>query len=136
MKSTGTKERKKKKKDNEAHFLLIGQFAQYMEQRSFFRNSDDQKQKVNASDHNNIEALKEWFESLSLQDRVNSCTTTYPIMVNSILDAQQKHIKHDGALCLFTLKKDKNVDANANDGATRRRQMQETDQTIFERVPS
>lgn len=42
-KPVSAKERKKKKKDNEAHFLLTGQFAQYMEQRSFFRNADDSK---------------------------------------------------------------------------------------------
>lgn len=42
-KPMGAKERKKKKKENETHFLLTGQFAQYMEQRSFFRNADDSR---------------------------------------------------------------------------------------------
>ena len=41
----------------------------------------------NAADPGNPQALKEWFESLSLQDRVNSLTTTYPIFVNSIIEA-------------------------------------------------
>lgn len=51
-----------------------------------------------------------WFESLSLQDRVNSLTTTYPIFVSSIIDAQVKHVKANGPLCLFTIKKEKSVE--------------------------
>jgi hypothetical protein len=88
------KEKRKKKKESsaEAHFLLTGSLATHLESRSFFRNTDEQvlSKKLSTSSQeqpNGREALMEWFEGLSLQDRVNSLTTTYPIFVQSIIDA-------------------------------------------------
>lgn len=63
----------------------------------------------------------EWFESLSLQDRVNSLTTTYPLFVASIIEAYQKHVRQNGPLCLFTIKKEKQIEASSADAAAVRR---------------
>lgn len=91
------KEKRKKKKEvaPEAHFLLTGSLATHLESRSFFRNTDDKSQKKPTQQETSApsqsacgkEALMEWFESLSLQDRVNSLTTTYPLFVASIIEA-------------------------------------------------
>ena len=50
--------------------------------------------------------MKSWFESLSVQDRVNSLTTTYPALVRSFMNAFVC-ITKSGPLCMFNIKKEK-----------------------------
>lgn len=138
--TTTQKEKRKKKKEQppEPNFMLNGVYQPYLETRTFYRNNESPKKTPQPSSSQNAgspQALREWFESLSLQDRVNSLTSTYPILVHSIIDAYTK-IKPSSILSLYMIKKDKFTEAPDQAPTIRRRQGQLLDsgECILERV--
>jgi hypothetical protein len=40
-------------------------------------------------EHPEVKRMKAWFESLTIQQRINALTTTYPFYVNKLLEGHQ-----------------------------------------------
>ena len=104
----------------------------YMDQRSFFRNKGkDESPAV----ENNREGLMKWFASLSVQDRVNCLTTTFPVFTNSIIEMYSRYGRPNGPLLIFQMKRDKSLEGQSDSQAVRRRgQLQDSGECILEKV--
>lgn len=109
-KPTSGKDKKKKKNSGvpAANLLLTGPLAPLMEQRTFFKNKEDAPQAKDGS----LAMLKQWFEALSVQDRVNSLTTSYPLLAHNIIHINCRHVRGHGPLCQFSLKREKQPEEN------------------------